>query len=655
MVSCVATPAADVDAAPLVLVGRANVGKSCVFTALTGTYVAAANYPGTTVEVSRGRLGGGDGREVIDTPGIRSLVPAAEDERVTRRIVVGTDTPTLLQVLDATDLRLSLLLTLELAETGAPLAIACNLADEAAARGMAVETDRLAAWLGVPVVPTVGTRGEGIDALAATLGDARPATVSVTYPAPVEAAVARLVPRLPAGGRSPRALALLLLAGDDDLADQVGLSASDRDLVARERAAVAAELGQPIAYACNRARLAVVDAIVAAVVRPAGPSRRRVATTVGRLAVHPVYGWAMLAAVLAAVYVVVGWLGAGVLVDLLETRLFGGFVNPLVTRAVDAAVPVALLRDLLVGDYGLVTMALTYGVAIVLPIVGAFFLVFGVLEDSGYLARLSVMLDRVFRRMGLNGRAVLPMVLGLGCVTMATMTTRVLGTRKERLQVTLLLALAVPCSAQLGVVLGMLGAAGIRATLVWSGVVLAVLLVVGALAARLLPGRPTELLLELPPMRLPSARSVVVKTAARLEWYLREVIPLFLLGTLVLFVLDATGLLAALERGLAPLVVHWLGLPAQATGALLLGFLRRDYGAAGLFELARAGALDTTQVLISLVVITLFVPCIASLFVIVKEHGARTAAAVSLAVFTIALAVGGLLHLVLGGTHALLG
>src|SRR5690606_13423379 len=211
----------------------------------------------------------------------------------------------------------------------------------------------------------------------------------------------------------------------------------------------------------------------------------------------------------------------------------------------------------------------------------------------------------------------------------------------------LLLALGVPCSAQLGVILGMLGEVGTAATAIWLAVVIGVLLVVGYLAARLIPGRPSDFILELPPLRLPETRNILLKTAARMEWYLKEAVPVFAIGTAALFLLDKLRLLAVIERGMAPLIVGWLGLPVETTGAFLIGFLRRDYGAAGLFDVARHGGLDPMQTVISLVVITLFMPCIANLLMIVKEHGPRTAAAVSAVVFPLAFLIGGLLRLCL--------
>jgi ferrous iron transport protein B len=257
------------------------------------------------------------------------------------------------------------------------------------------------------------------------------------------------------------------------------------------------------------------------------------------------------------------------------------------------------------------------------------------------------MADRVFKAMGLNGKAVLPMVLGLGCDTMATITTRMLETKKDRVLVTLLLALGVPCSAQLGVVLGMLAGLDARATLIWVGVIVLVLLTVGWLASQAIPGSRSDFIVELPPLRLPAVSHLFVKTFARIEWYLKEVLPLFVLGTAILFALSEMGALTWLERIAEPLIVNGLGLPPIATEAFLIGFLRRDYGAAGFFIMARQGLLTPNQVLVALVTITLFVPCIANFFVMVKERGTKTALAITAFIFPFAFLVGGLLNWVL--------
>jgi ferrous iron transport protein B len=249
--------------------------------------------------------------------------------------------------------------------------------------------------------------------------------------------------------------------------------------------------------------------------------------------------------------------------------------------------------------------------------------------------------------MGLNGKAVLPMVLGLGCDTMATMTTRILGTPKERLIAVLLLSLGVPCSAQLATILGILGGISVKALLTLFGVVLAQMFVVGFLAARALPGERSEFMLEMPPIRLPQIRNVVHKTLLRVRWYLGEAVPLFLAGTVILFVLDRTGGLTWLTRVTAPLVQGLLGLPAQASAVFIMGFLRRDYGAAGLFDMAQQGQLSPVQAVVALTVMTLFVPCVAHFLMTVKEQGLKPALGIAALVTFIALSTGAVLNLTL--------
>jgi ferrous iron transport protein B len=589
----------------IVLVGNPNVGKSALFNALTGLRATVSNYPGTTVEVCRGRLSGTD-VEVIDSPGLNSLVPLSEDEQVTWdlvRSVRGQEGAVVVQVADAKNLRRALLLTLQLGQLEVPTVLVLNMHDEAEARGIRLDLRGLEAALGIPVRATVATRGLGIEGVTAALAAARAPRNHLPIPQDV------------AGP------ALALLTGKDVLL------AHPPAFLARYHEAL-------LAHAGAIARRHATDGES----RGAHLSRR-----LGRLAVHPVWGWPILAGVLWVLYEFVGVFGAGTLVDLVETGLFHGYLNPWATLLF-SHVPWGFARDLFVGEYGLVTMGLSYGLAIVLPIVATFFTAFALLEDSGYLPRLAVMSDRVFRLMGLNGKAVLPMVLGLGCDTMATLTTRILTTKKERVLATLLLALGVPCSAQLGVILAMLAAVPFSAGAIWFLAVAGVMVTVGWLAARLLPGERGDFVIELPPMRLPALSNVLSKTVARVEWYLKEALPLFLVGTFLLFLLDRLKLLAAITRAGEPLVTGILGLPAEASAAFLIGFLRRDFAATRLFDMSRGGGLSVVQLVVAMVTITLFIPCIANVFMIAKERGWRTAAAMAAFIFPLAFAMGGLVR-----------
>ncbi len=377
----------------------------------------------------------------------------------------------------------------------------------------------------------------------------------------------------------------------------------------------------------------------------------RIQETIARWTRQPATAIPLLAAVLYFVYLFVGVFGAQTLVGLVEEDVFGRWINPAATALATRLLPWAFARDFFVGEYGLITMGLTYAIAIVLPVVSTFFLIFGVLEDSGYLPRLAIFSDRIFRSMGLNGRAVLPMVLGLGCDTMATMTTRILATPKERLIAILLLALGIPCSAQLATIMGILGGISFAALVTLFGVVLTQMFVVGFLAARVLTGERSPFILELPPIRVPRLDNLITKTWLRVKWYLGEAVPLFLLGTVLLFVLDRTGALVWITRGLEPLVVGMLGLPRDLAKVFIMGFLRRDYGAAGLFMLADQGRLTGVQSVVALTVMTLFMPCVANFLMIVKERGAKVAFTLLAVITPIAVFTGAALNVVLRAVH----
>jgi ferrous iron transport protein B len=376
----------------------------------------------------------------------------------------------------------------------------------------------------------------------------------------------------------------------------------------------------------------------------------RVQEWLGRAVREPLTGLPILALVLYLTYLFVGVFGAQTLVGVLEEDLFGRLLNPAAAAAA-SYLPSEFVRDLLVGEFGLISMGLTYAIAIVLPVVTTFFLVFGFLEDSGYIPRLAIFCDRLFRAMGLNGKAVLPMVLGLGCDTMATMTTRILGTPKERLIAITLLALGVPCSAQLATIMGILGGISVFALLTLFAVVLSQMVLVGFLAARALPGDRSDFIMELPPIRLPRLGNVLTKTALRVRWYLGEAVPLFLIGTALLFALHRLGALAWMTAAAEPIVVGALGLPADSAHVFVMGFLRRDYGAAGLFVLASQGALTGVQAVVALTVMTLFVPCVANLLMIIRERGVRVGLAILVFVTFVAVGTGTALNTLLRFLH----
>jgi len=642
---------AGTQAARVVLVGNPNVGKSVVFGALTGRYVNVSNYPGTTVEVTRGEAKDrGAVYEIIDTPGAYSLIPMSEDERVTRDILMREPEAYVLQVCDARNMRRSLMITIQLAEMGVPLVMAVNMVDEARNEGVMLRLETLEEKLGIPAVPTVAVRKQGTDRLLALLDKAKPSSASIRYGARIENAITRTEKLLPC--HTPigkRALALMLLCGDNSLVHWLAGQVTEQHIreINAERNSLVEAIGEDVLYQVNKARLMWIDQLLGTLeTEESKPKDIDLAKRFGWISMDPVYGIPILLVVLFVAYQFVGVFGAGFLVDLFKNIVFDGYVVPAVTWMVDRMFPWPFLKDFLVGPYGMVSMGLSYAVAIVLPIVGTFFFGFGVLEDSGYIPRLSVMVDKIFKKIGCNGKAVLPMILGLGCDTMATLTTRILETRRERIIITLLLALGIPCSAQLGVVMGMLADIGPKASIVWFLLLIGIIFLVGYLAGKVIPGESSDFVMEIPPIRRPRLGNLLVKTMARIEWYLREAVPLFLLGTLILFVADRLDILLWVQRAAEPVVVKLLDLPPKTAEAFMIGFLRRDYGAAGLFAMAKEGLLTNLQVMVSLVTITLFIPCLANLLVIYKEHGGKVTALMALFIFPFAIFVGAVVNFV---------
>ena len=629
----------------IALVGHPNVGKSVIFQYLTGQRVVIANYPGTTVEIARGSAQDFPNTDFIDTPGVITFPSHSDDEEVTARVLLEEPLKAVLHVGDAKNLRRTLLLTVQIIEMGIPMVLALNMKDEADSHGIITDYKLLGDLLGIPVVPTTAVRGNGLRELRNNLLGPSLSNLKIQYPENIENAISKCAALITDTTLSPRALALLWLSQDPAAQTWISdhYSTDTLNQLNLIRQTVYSTSPSPVLEIIQNVRADIVEQITARSMQAAGNKTGNIRQKLGRLSTHPIWGAGILAIVLLALYWFVGIFGAGTLVGLLEENLFGEIINPWVIQTTTQFVPEGFWADLLVGEYGLWTMGMTYALALILPIVSTFFLAFGMLEDSGYLPRLAALSNQLFQKLGLNGKAVLPMVLGLGCVTMATLTTRVLESKRERFLVTLLLALAIPCSAQLGVVMGMLAAISLSATAIWAGVVGGVLLIVGWLAAKLTPGERTELLIEIPPLRWPVFSNVLLKTLARLEWYLKEVIPLFLLGTAVMFILDKIGLLPWLNQAMQPMVVNWLGLPAEASGAFLMGFMRRDFGATGLFIMEAQGLLTAPQVVVAMVAITLFIPCVASVFMIARERGKWTAAGMVILIFPLAFIIAGLL------------
>jgi ferrous iron transport protein B len=591
----------------IVLVGNPNTGKSVFFNALTGIYVDVSNFPGTTVDVSRGRWGNDT---VLDTPGIYGVAAFNDEERVAREIIVQADV--VVNTVDAVHLERDLFLTQQLIDMGLPLVVALNMMDEAEAQGLKIDVAMLEESLGVPVIPTVAVKQQGIDRLKAAIPSARRGHIDPTLAAKLRSWY---------GAEDPTPAMLLAAEGDEEMAAASGLPA----MHARE------EL-----YLHRRQR--VNDLLARAVTDTReGDS---FGETLSRLMIRPLTGVPILGGVLVLIYFLIGDLIAQRIVGFTEGTVMTGTYEPFVRGLVGRFLaPDSPLSALLVGEFGLITMTVTYIVGLLLPLVIGFYLALAIMEDSGYLPRLATLVDRALTGFGLNGRAIVPMILGLGCVTMATMTTRILGSQRERRIATALLGLTIPCSAQLAVITAMLAGMGPGYAALYTFIIVAILVAVGTALNALLPGKSTGLMIDLPPLRVPQPINVAKKTYGKVQMFLSDAGPLFALGAVLLSVLQISGGLQGVQSLLAPLTVGWMHLPREASTAFVMGFVRRDFGAAGLLTME----LTSMQTLVALVTLTLFVPCIASVMMLFKERGWREAVVVWVGCLVAAFAVGGVL------------
>jgi ferrous iron transport protein B len=715
----------------IVLIGNPNVGKSSLFNSLSGSYTLVSNYPGTSVEISHGKASIGENEyELIDTPGMYSLLPISEEERVSQLLLFEEKPLVYLHVVDARNLRRMLYFTLQLLEAGVPLILVLNMMDEAEERGIEIDISELSQLLGIPVVGTISRDGKGIEELKAAILEFVPKndTQKFNYGAEIEPsieAVEELLSPAKEAGISKRAISLLLLQKDrtaleylqkmenaSEYCDENCKKSSEEIRKLTETASNLSEV--PLSYFFTLKRQESVNEIVEKVMKIPERIESKTGENAGTfgiknsnvnvgaqeikenngetlviesekgieikenniitskekekpelnanltgkyekvktqnrsldfsdkvdsILIHPVLGIPVLFLVLYfGLYLFVGVFAAGTVVDFLENTVFGGYINPFITAKFISLVPYPVLQDLFVGEYGIFTQAVTYAIALILPIVGAFFLVFSIIEDTGYLPRLSLLLDGMFKKIGLSGRAVIPMVLGFGCSTMATVVTRTLETKRERLIANILLALAIPCSAQLGIILSILSG-NPDSLLIWSIVIILEFVMIGFLASKVLPGEAPTFILEMPPLRKPKLSNILAKTYSRMQWYFLEVLPLFVLASVLIWIGRLTGLFDLVLKVIEYPTV-WIGLPPNAAEVFLFGFFRRDFGAAGLYKLHDSGLLTGVQLVVAAITLTLFMPCIAQFMITIKERGLKTALAISAFIFPFAFLTG---------------
>lgn len=589
----------------IVLAGNPNVGKSVFFNALTGLYADVANYPGTTLDIACGRY---NGDVVIDTPGVYGVSSYSEEEEITRDIILAADI--VVNIVDTVHLERDLFLTLQIVDMGVPVIVALNMTDEAERGGMRIDHSLLEELLGVPVVRTAAVHHSGIDELKEKIYQARPGVA--------DSSLQEKLNRI--STPCDRGEALLILEGDPEVSQRCGVSPGT------EREAI------------YRTRREKANQVASLVVKESG-EKTGFADKLGRWMLLPVTGFPLLLLTLWGVYELVGVFIAQFLVEFTE-QIMNGYYEPAVHSLLAALFgDESVLTTILAGQYGVLTLTVTYLIGLLLPLVLGIFLVMAILEDSGYLPRIATLVDRSLSSLGLNGQAVIPLILGFGCVTMAVISTRLLNSDRERLIAIFLLAFGVPCSAQLAIIMAVFAGLGPTYLLLYILIILSILTITGTLLGRYLPGAPAPLLIELPPLRLPQPKNFIKKAWTRSYDFIKEAFPLFAGGALFLSVLEVTGMLQGLRTLLAPLTVSWLHLPPEIADVFIMGAIRKEFGAATIMNLNMLPIQDFVVML----TLTLTVPCIASTMVILKERGWRQGLFLWCIIYALAFLIGGIM------------
>ncbi|MBC8527034.1 MAG: ferrous iron transporter B [Candidatus Cloacimonetes bacterium] len=573
----------------ILLIGNPNVGKSVIFSRLTGVHVIASNYPGTTVEFTKGYMRiGGEKAEVIDVPGNYTLEPTSKAEEVATemidRFVEEEDNSDIIgiNIVDATNIERNLNLTLQLIKKGIPLVVCLNFWDETKHTGIHIDTEKLEKTLGVPVVPTCGITGEGIKELVTRLKEAK---ISIFQ------------------------------FKDEERWGKIGK---------------------------------IVDEVQKLTHR-----HHTILERIGDASIHPITGIPIAIIILFLAFKIIRFIGESLIGYVFEP-LFENLWAPLMLKLSSLLGSSGFIHNILIGklidggidfveSMGLLTTGLFVPFAMVLPYIFAFYLILSFLEDSGYLPRLGVLVDTLMHKLGLHGLSIVSMLLGIGCNVPGSLATRILETKRERFIAATIMAIAIPCMAQIAMVVGLVGNYGANALALVFGTLFIVWVILGVLLNFILKGESPEIFVEIPPYRFPYPLALLKKLWMRVLWFLKEAVPYVLLGVLIVNILYALHIIEFIGRIAAPVVTGILGLPKDAIGALVVGFLRKDVAVGMLVPLG----LKMNQMVIASVVLTMYFPCVATFAILIKELGIKDMIKSALIMIVSTLIVGGILNLIL--------
>jgi len=568
----------------ILLMGNPNVGKSVVFNRLTGANVIVSNYAGTTVEFTKGSMKlGAERAELIDVPGTYTLEPTCKAEEIAVEMLgEHTDGDVVINVVESTNLERSLNLTLQLLKRKIPTVVALNFWDETKHKGISIDNKKLEEILGVPCVPICAVTGEGVNHLVEKIKEAKPSGYEYE---------------------------------DNQRWQKIG---------------------------------SIVDKVQSVTHRHHTWLER-----LGDASVRPLTGIPIAVVVFFLAFKVIRFIGEWLIGNVGEP-VFENLWAPLMMKLSGLLGSEGFIHNILIGhliegeidfmqSFGLLTTGLFVPIGAVLPYVFAFYVVLSFLEDLGFIPRLAVMVDTIMHRLGLHGFAIVPMLLGLGCNVPGALSTRILETRRERFIAATIMAIAVPCAALQAMVVGLVGEHGVGYIAIIYGTLFAVWVLLGVIFNKTVKGESPEIFLEIPPYRIPYMRSLAKKIWIRIKWFLKEAIPFVLLGVLIVNLLYTFGIIQFVGKITAPVVTRVLGLPQDAVGALIVGFLRKDVAVGMLIPLG----LTIKQLVIASVVLAMYFPCVATFTTLVKELGVVDMLKSATIMIVSSLIVGGLLNLIL--------
>ncbi len=631
----------------VVIVGNMNVGKTSLFSHMCGGKTMSVNIPGNTVSITAGTIKGTE-RIAFDTPGVVSMFSTNEDERAGRDILLSqTDdynVQGVILVADAKNMRRSISIAIQHIEYGLPMLLDVNMIDEGTSRGIKIDYTKLSEILGVDVFTTIARDGIGVSKVVSGIKGMRIAKSLIEYPAWIEKYLLIAAKLLKSTDISPRAVGILLLVGDKRIEDYVESKFGPGMLEQLKNLADEYRMEDPLSCTILLASLynKKAEQIANTIQKVEPPSKNPFLVKFGDWCTQLTTGIPIAMAALCFIYLFVGSFGATFLVDTINQTLFEGFLIPWAEILV-RPIPSVFIRDMIMDpDFGILPTGIFLALGLVLPVLFCFYIAFGILEDSGYLPRISILLDKVFQKMGLNGKGVIPLVMGFSCVTMAILTTRMLDTKKEKNIATFLLLLGMPCAPLLAVMFIILGKMPATAAITVFGIIFLQIFVAGFLANIILPGKREPFLMEISPMRWPKIDQIFKSAVLKTYFFMKEAIPVFVLASFCVFLLDRMGGLAVLERVLEPVVSGFMGLPEKSVQVFIKTIIRRESGAV---EIGHLSTIYTNvQLVVNLLVMTFLSPCMNATIVLFKERGMKAGGIIMGIVMVYAVIVGSIVN-----------